>query len=59
MLVADPVERCELAFGQRRRSFQHGIDDLEIVAEFGNAHDMVEDEALVGDGTLEGHGCIP
>jgi hypothetical protein len=59
MFVTNAVERREFALGNGGGAGEHGVDDFKVVAELADANDMIEDEALVGLRTLEGHGRIP
>ncbi len=65
LAVADVVERRKLALRELGRSLEHGVDRVggrlrEPVRarKLGDAHDMVENQALVADGAGEAHPLI-
>jgi hypothetical protein len=59
--VADPQQGGELAFGQRRRPFQHRVNRLGIraVGQLADAGDRVQCQALLGNGGRKAHASIP
>ena len=65
-LVADPVERRELARRERARALEDRVDQVRrrlgeriVAGKLVDADDMLEQEALVGDGRRVGHAGSP